>query len=136
LFTFTSDHTTTSAIVRTLDGMGATMSPALSTPLLVKLEVLGFGINVIRGGRNTLATCSVCIVEVSVDTLYEGQVTLAQIVRELNSLSFGYFGNVRQVYAGDGHVIYIDAVFNRLPARRLSYAKPSLQRGSVRPRKS
>lgn len=52
-----------------------------------------------------------CIAEVSLDKLYEGQAGFYKIVALLHELGFRYAGNLSQVYAKDGHVIYIDVVF-------------------------
>ena len=45
------------------------------------------------------------------DKLYEGQAEFKEITELLYDLGFKYAGNLEQVYANDGHVIYIDAVF-------------------------
>ena len=52
-----------------------------------------------------------CVLEVSVDTLYNGQAGFKELIMLFDQMGFYYAGNLEQVYASDGHVIYFDAVF-------------------------
>ena len=54
---------------------------------------------------------SACILEVNLDNLYDKQATFNDITLLLYDLGYRYAGNLDQVCANDGHVIYIDAVF-------------------------
>jgi len=55
----------------------------------------------------------VCIVEVNIDQLYQGQPSFTDIFLLLDSAGYHYRGNLDQSYAPDGHVAFIDAVFAR-----------------------
>jgi FkbM family methyltransferase len=85
----------------------------LSDDILVKLDVQGFELPVLRGGRSTLSRARYCIIEVCLDRLYLGQSTFSEVFDELSRLGYRYAGNLSQAYAKDGHVIYLDALFVR-----------------------
>lgn len=81
--------------------------------ILVKLDVQGFEDRVIRGGSSVFANASACIVEICLDRLYSKQAEFSEVFKLLDSHGLKYVGNLNQVYATDGHVIYLDAVFVR-----------------------
>lgn len=83
----------------------------LLSPVLIKLDVQGFENKVIQGGWETISRSEACVVEVSLEQLYEGQSKFSEIVEQFSELDFRYLGNLNQVYDKTGHVIYIDAVF-------------------------
>ena len=111
LYPFTAAQKSVTVPVRRLDNLAAELS--LEPPLLIKLDVQGYESRVIKGGEAVLAAAAACIAEVSIDALYEGQSTFSEIFAALDRLSFKYAGNLSQVHAPDGHVIYLDAVFLR-----------------------
>lgn len=95
----------------TLDAAFNEVRAELSSELLIKLDVQGYEDRVIAGGCNTFAKASACILEVSLDTLYEGQADFKELLMKLDRLGFRYVGNLDQAYGEDGHCIYLDAVF-------------------------
>ena len=97
--------------IRTLDEALAPFG--LEDEILVKMDVQGFEDRVIRGGPKTFARAAACILEVSLDTLYEGQATFQDLNAALDAHGFRYAGNLSQEIAADGHVIFIDAVYVR-----------------------
>jgi hypothetical protein len=52
-------------------------------------------------------------VEVNIDKLYDQQASFDRLVAQLHELGLRYAGNLEQVYADNGRVIYVDAVFRR-----------------------
>jgi FkbM family methyltransferase len=83
-----------------------------TTPeILIKLDVQGYEDKVIKGGQETFNIAKACILEVSLDELYEDQATFKDISLLLYGSGYYYAGNLNQTYAPDGHVIFIDAVF-------------------------
>ncbi|MGB5080632.1 MAG: hypothetical protein WBO23_07800, partial [Burkholderiales bacterium] len=52
-----------------------------------------------------------CIVEISLDALYEGQAGFRQLLTMLEDMGYRYGGNLDQAYGDDGHCIFLDAVF-------------------------
>jgi FkbM family methyltransferase len=97
----------------TLDSALADILPNLSQPILVKLDVQGYEDRVIAGAARTFKTASACMIEVSLDILYEEQADFKRLIIALAELGFQYAGNVHQTYDRDGHCIFLDAIFVR-----------------------
>lgn len=95
----------------TLDAALAQEGIEQAPELLIKLDVQGYEDRVLAGGASTFAKASACILEVCLDTLYEGQADFKGLLLMLDSYGYQYVGNLEQIYADDGHVVYIDAVF-------------------------
>jgi hypothetical protein len=102
--------------VATLDGLVAQGLVELEPEVLIKLDVQGFEERVIRGGRETFRKAAACIVEICLDSLFEGQPRFTDILGSLTELGFGFAGNLEQFAGEDGHVSVMDAVFVREPA--------------------
>ncbi len=79
--------------------------------ILIKLDVQGYEDRVIRGGKETFRQAKACIVEISLDQLYDKQASFRDIFYLLDDLGYSYAGNLDQVIAKDGHVRYFNAVF-------------------------
>jgi FkbM family methyltransferase len=86
---------------------------ACEPEVLIKLDVQGYEDRVIRGGKQSFQRAAAAIVEVNLDSLYEGQAAFADIVAELNSVGLEYSGSLDQVVFSDGHVVFFDALFLR-----------------------
>lgn len=95
----------------TLDAALDEVRAELSSEILIKLDVQGYEDRVIAGGTNTFSKASACILEVSLDKLYEGQADFKELLLMLEELGYRYVGNLDQVYGEDGHCIFLDAVF-------------------------
>lgn len=94
----------------TLDQAVAELPP-LEKEILIKLDVQGYEDRVIRGGRETFRQAKVCIAEINLDVLYDEQASFKDIFVLLDELGYRYAGSLKQRYARDGHVIWLDAVF-------------------------
>ena len=81
--------------------------------ILVKMDVQGFEDRVIEGGRAVLSQSVACIMEVSLQPLYEGQPTFKDLCLLMDGLGFEYAGNILQIYDEKGRVIYLDALFRK-----------------------
>jgi methyltransferase, FkbM family len=97
--------------ITTLDKIWETVDGTLSPQILIKLDVQGYEDRVIHGGKQTFINAKACILEVCLDTLYEGQATFKDLLLTLNDLGYRYVGNLSQTYGEGGHVIFLDAVF-------------------------
>jgi FkbM family methyltransferase len=113
LYPFVHEQVPIPVGLRTLDSFLADMSISLLPDILIKLDVQGYEDRVIRGGLQTFGKATACILEVSLDPLYEEQTDFKDILVLLDELGYCYAGNLQQSYADDGHVVYIDAVFIR-----------------------
>ncbi|QQR89124.1 MAG: FkbM family methyltransferase [Myxococcales bacterium] len=85
----------------------------LAKPYMVKFDVQGYELMAIKGGSELLSGAELCLVEVSVAPLYEGQATFSEIVIELERVGLLYSGNVSQQFTPDGRIAYFDALFAR-----------------------
>lgn len=90
----------------------------LEPAILVKLDVQGYEIPVIRGSTDILSRAAVVVVEVCFfRRLYDGQPLFDEIYRTLSNLGFAYMGNAEQhARKADGRIVEADAIFERLPA--------------------
>lgn len=83
----------------------------LENNILIKLDVQGYEDRVLEGGKEIFAKATACILEISLDSLYEGQADFRELYNQLDRMNYRYAGNLDQVHGEDGHVIYLDAVF-------------------------
>ena len=95
-----------SAIGRELDNMAG-------GNILIKLDVQGFEDRVIRGGSKVFSLAKAVILEVCLDSLYEGQAKFCELSQLMDGYGYRYAGNLDQSYGDDGHVIFLDSVFVR-----------------------
>jgi len=110
LYPFTRNQVAVSVPMTTLDRVFG-HPPPLWPDTLIKLDVQGYEDRVISGGPETFRNARACLVEVSLDVLYEKQAAFKDIVLLLDNLGYRYAGNMEQICAKDGHVIYLDALF-------------------------
>jgi FkbM family methyltransferase len=111
LYPVTEKQNTISVKLTMLDEWAANLSEPLTSDILIKLDVQGYEDRVIKGGVATFRRARACILEVCLDKMYEKQANFKDILFLLYELGFHYIGNLNQVYADDGHVVYVDAVF-------------------------
>lgn len=81
--------------------------------ILIKMDVQGFEDRVIEGGRAIINQAVACIMEVSLQPLYEGQPIFMDLCLLMAGLGFEYAGNILQVYDEKGRIIYLDALFKK-----------------------
>lgn len=97
----------------TLDHWISSETSPLEGPILLKIDVQGYEMHVLRGASNLLKIVNHCILEVSMPQLYKDQATFTEIAGLLSTANLLCAGNISQVHALDGSVLYIDALFNR-----------------------
>lgn len=87
----------------------------ISTPLIIKIDVQGFELEVLRGGIDTIRSASAVVVEVSALPLYAGAPSFDDVYRFLtDECGFGYQGNVDQWYSKiDGRILQMDCLFEK-----------------------
>lgn len=111
IYPFTQKQDSTKIQLTTLDSWLKSLQSPLTKEILLKIDVQGYEDKVLRGGREICSKAKACILEVSLDRLYEDQATFEDISLLLYELGYHYAGNLNQIYADDGHIIFIDAVF-------------------------
>jgi FkbM family methyltransferase len=95
--------------VRRLDSF---FNDNIKRPLLLKIDVQGYEMFVLKGGQNTLQQADILIIETSFYPLYAGQPLFEEIYDYLTRFGFRYIGNIEQLYSPhDNKVLQADAVF-------------------------
>lgn len=113
LFPGTEEQATVEVDVTTLDG--ALAGKALARPLMLKLDVQGFELEVLRGAVATLHATDWVYVECSFEELYDGQALASDVERWLVDHGFGLAG-IGAVTKARGHVVQADLLFSRRPS--------------------
>jgi len=113
LYPSTSEQATLSVAMRSLDAVVDSLRDPLEPEMLIKMDVQGYEDRVIRGGAQTFRGARACILEVSLDDLYENQATFKDLVVSLSDFGYRYAANLAQHYGSDGHAVYLDALFLR-----------------------
>lgn len=79
---------------------------------LLKLDVQGFELNVLRGGIKTLRSCAYVYAECSHESLYDGQALFPEVESFLNARGFSVLRRCNEQYA-NGRLIQADYLFER-----------------------
>jgi FkbM family methyltransferase len=96
----------------TLDRL--TDAAALQSPLLLKLDVQGFELEVLKGGSRTLRLSEVVMMEASLLPYNEGAPLFAEVVAFMNAEGFVTFDFCGQLRRQSDHVLFqTDIVFVR-----------------------
>ncbi len=91
----------------------------LERKVLLKIDVQGYEMEVLRGGVNTLAEIDYINVECSFQVLYEGQASFDQVYRFLTAHGFEYAGDWGQMFSPrDGSILQTNALFVRSTSAR------------------
>lgn len=96
-----------------LDQIAATLSPPITGGLLIKMDVQGFEDRVIAGGKSTISKAIACVIEISIQTLYETSPKFDDIYCAMRALNFEFVGLLEQHCDKSGAVLYLDAVFRK-----------------------
>lgn len=110
LFPDTAERSTQSVRVETLDAM---VEPdGLEEPALLKIDVQGYELEVLRGAERTLPKVRWVYVECSFQELYDGQPLAGEVVRWLQENGYMLTG-IGSVMSGPGGVVQADLLFER-----------------------
>lgn len=112
-------HEELSVAVTTLDALARQIS--LTDDLLVKIDVEGLDLEVIRGGPRTISRAEAVIVEVSLHESPHASPRLGEFIEVLGAQGLAYRGNLKCAWV-QGVPRMIDAVFLRDPAQRAAAA--------------
>lgn len=95
---------------RALDSFGNEI--VWAPKILLKIDVQGYELNVLKGAINSLGKIDIIICEVLFVELYENQARFDDIYKFLIERNFSYKGNFDQVADNKtGRIIYADAIF-------------------------
>lgn len=99
----------------TLDAVSRSLD--LSPGVLLKIDVQGYELQVLRGGRATLPHIELVIVETSFVELYEGQPLFWEVYQLLHEYGFHYVGALEQlVDPASGAILQADSIFRNARA--------------------
>ncbi len=86
----------------------------ISPAVLLKIDVQGYELAVLRGATKMLKLTTCIIVETSFKTLYHGQASFSQVYDMLGSAGFDYAGAMGQLTTPqDGVIVQADCLFVR-----------------------
>ena len=101
--------------VRRLDDFITEENIGFETEILIKLDVQGYELEVMKGGGNVFSLARLLIVETNFTEMYEDQVLFDQLYSELKKLGFKYIGQVASssptLMIQSGLQIEVDCVF-------------------------
>jgi len=103
------------AITLSMDTLdSATEAAALKCPLLMKLDVQGFELEVLKGGRRALGLSEVVIMEVSLIPYNDGAPLFSEVIAFMNGEGFVAFDFCGQIRRESDHALFqTDVVFVR-----------------------
>lgn len=85
----------------------------LKSPDLVKIDVQGFEDKVLTGGAKTIRRSQFCIIELSLDKLYQGCPQITEIIAMMDEMSFDLVDIVGEVTGRAGRFVQIDGLFRK-----------------------
>lgn len=100
--------------VETLDNL---LPEAPAAPVLLKIDVQGFELDVLRGAERTLGSIDTIFAECSFVELYEGQPLIGEIVEFLAGHDFSLAGVYGVSYDAGGRCLQADCLFKRASAQ-------------------
>lgn len=113
LYPKSSRQTQVEVTCTTLDKWSSSHPHALARPLLLKLDVQGYELNVLKGGCASLSYVDAVICEVNVRKFYKDQATFLAIVNLLDAQGLHFHGVLEHSYDQANNVVAFDAVFRR-----------------------
>jgi len=103
--------------VQRLDDLDLTIHPKA----LLKIDVQGYELQVLRGATRLLEQIDVCLIEVSFETLYQGESPFEEILSWMQAHGFRYRGAWSQfVSMRDGRILQQDALFAKESSSRFT----------------
>ena len=109
-FPYTKNSVLQKVSVRTLDSLLSEMK--LQKNILLKIDVQGFEMEVLKGSKELIENISILIVETSFQKLYKNQPLFHEVYQYLVNKNFIYHGNFDQMLSTiNGEVLQSDAIF-------------------------
>ena len=84
----------------------------IESKLLLKIDVQGYEMSVLKGAEETLAKSDIIIIETSFQELYKNQPMFKDIYEFLSKYNFDYCGCLEQIYdERNGRILQADSIF-------------------------
>jgi FkbM family methyltransferase len=112
LYPQVDDGATTSVAVTTLDDHLAGRS--LAGPVLIKLDVQGFELEVLGGARRVLEAATWVVLELSFEALYDGETAFVEMLDGMSALGWSMLRPVDFLaHPNSREIVQVDALFRR-----------------------
>lgn len=112
LFPHTRDSQPETITIKRLDDVVSSLN--LAREIMIKVDVQGYEDRVLTGGQKTFAATKMIIMEISFQTLYEGQPSFDDLYRPIHGLGFVYRGSLGQkINPQSGEIISEDIIFSK-----------------------
>ena len=111
LFPGTEEIGTADVVAGPLDAYVA--RDRIAAPAMLKIDVQGFELEVLRGSESLLAVFQYVCVEASFEALYEGQALISDVAAFLEGRGFVEAGRFNIAHTADGAPIQADFLFQR-----------------------
>ena len=85
----------------------------LALPDVIKIDVQGFEDRVLSGGERTIRRARYCVLEMSLEPLYEGSVLFHDLYERLRGWGFEFAGFAGASTGQSGQMLQVDGVFVR-----------------------
>lgn len=86
----------------------------LTAPVLLKIDVQGYSMEVLRGAIETIRLCEIVVVETSVVELYDGESTFEEVYTFMRNVGFAFAGALDQLtHPHSKEILQVDAIFRR-----------------------
>lgn len=109
-FPYTSEYSEEKIKIISLDSIFAKLN--IKKNILLKIDVQGFELEVLKGAKESLSQIKLIIVELSTEVLYENQPLFNEVYKYLTDRAFKYCGNYDQmVDPRNGKILQVDAIF-------------------------
>jgi len=109
-FPYTGKDVIEKIAIKQLDDVARDLD--LAENILIKIDVQGFEDKVIAGGLRTIQKAKLLIVEMSFETLYDGQPLFDTVYETVKRMGFAYHGNYSQILNPiDGNILQADGIF-------------------------
>lgn len=110
IYPFTAEETPETITIKRLDDVLRGLE--LQDNILIKIDVQGFELQVLRGGVETVRRAKVLIIETSFQEFYDGQALFHDIYEFLRSQGFAYIGSLEVERSPlDGQILQENSVF-------------------------
>ena len=111
LYPSTSRKIKSDVTCTTLDDWVGEFKPMMNGDILLKMDVQGHEVSVLKGGKDFLRGVQVVVTEAIIEQLYYSQATFPELVALLDSSGFNFVGVMEHGFSVHGNVVSLDAVF-------------------------
>ena len=113
LFPQTKDQKDIEISITTLDNYFEDKLNSNYKNILLKIDVQGFELEVLKGAQKTLNMISACLLEINFTNLYKNQASFNELYEFLRRMGFEYAGAMDQNFTDEGRLVFSDILFIR-----------------------